>query len=87
MCVPMLDSITALAYLDTWREEKQRETKEDLDGQCQGRPKGEKHRLDRDFQDDQKHRGLEKSCKTLIVSLLMEERKEEEYCSHAAHRF
>jgi len=58
---------------------KQNEAKEDLDGQCQGRPEGEKHRLDQDWRGDQKQRGLGKSCKSLIVSSLMEERKEE-YC-------
>src|SRR6218665_639681 len=42
------------------------------------RPEGEKHRPDQDWQGDQKQRGLERSCKSLIVSLLMEERKEEE---------
>ena len=29
-----------------WKE-KQREAKEDLNGQCQARPKGEKHRLNK----------------------------------------
>ena len=60
----------------TWtrgKNEKQREAKEDLDGQCQGRPEGEKHRLHQDWRGDQKQRGLEESCKNLIVSLLMDE--------------
>ena len=55
----------------TWTHEgreKQSEAKEDLDGQCQGRPGGEKHQLDR---------GLEESFKSLIVSSLMDERKED----------
>ena len=33
-----------LFYMDTWKD---REAEEDLDGQCQRRPEGEKHRLDR----------------------------------------
>src|SRR6218665_906285 len=36
----------------TWTcrgKEKQRETEEDMDGQCQGRPEREKHRLDQDW--------------------------------------
>ena len=39
----------------TWTrggKEKQREAKEDLDGQCQGRPEREKHRLDQDWRGD-----------------------------------
>ena len=67
------------SVLTCGRKEKQRETKEDLDGQCQRRPEGEKHRLDQGWQGDQKQqRGLEESCRSLIVSSLMEERKEEE---------
>jgi len=31
-----------------WKE-KQREADEDLDGQCQGRPEGENHRLEKDW--------------------------------------
>jgi len=31
------------------REEKQGEAEEDLDGQCQGRPEGEKYRLNQDW--------------------------------------
>ena len=68
-------------YSFTWTcrgKEKQRETEEDLDGQCQGRPEREEHRLDQDWRSDQKQRGLDESCKSLIVSTLMEERKEEE---------
>src|SRR6218665_2129740 len=64
---------------------KQNETKEDLDGQCQGKPEGEKHRLDQDWRGDQKQRGLEKLSKSLIGSLPSEERKEKEYFCHAAH--
>ena len=30
-------------------KEKQRETEEDMDGQCQGRPERENHRLDQDW--------------------------------------
>ena len=30
-------------------KEKQREAEEDLDGQCRGRPEGEKHRLNHDW--------------------------------------
>ena len=56
-------------------KEKQREAEEDLDGQCQGRPERAKYRLDQGWRDDQKQRGLEESCKSLIVSSLMEERK------------
>jgi len=41
-------------------------------------PEGKKHRLDQNWQGNQKPRSLEKSCKSLIVSSLMEERKEEE---------
>jgi len=33
---------------------------------------GEKHRLDQDWRGNQKQRGLEESCKSLIVSSLME---------------
>ena len=58
-------------------KEKQGEAKEDLDGQCQERPEAEKHRLDQDWRSDQKQRGLEESCKSLIVSTLIEKRKEE----------
>ena len=47
-------------------KEKQRESNEDLNGQCQGRPEGEKHQLDQDWRGDQKQRGLEESCKSLI---------------------
>ena len=48
-----------------------------LDGQCQGRPEGEKHRFDQDQRGDQKPRALRESCKSLIISTLMNERKEE----------
>ena len=61
--------------MDMWRE---REAEEDLDGQYQGRPEGEKHRL------EQKQRGLEEPCKSLIVSTLTEERKDEEETATAA---
>ena len=71
--------LTDVALVTRGGKEKQREAKEDLDGQCQGRPEGEKHRLDHDWRSDQKQRGLEESCKSLIVSALMEEKKEEEY--------
>ena len=37
--------------------------------------------LTRIGENDQKQRGLEESCKSLIVSTLMEERKEEEMAS------
>src|SRR6218665_1822775 len=70
-------AIAALHGHDRGGKEKQ-ETKEDPDGQCQERPEGEKHRLDHDWRGDQKQRGLEKSCKSLIVSSLREERKEED---------
>jgi len=53
------------------------ETQEDLDRQCQGRPEGEIHLLDQDWRGDKKHRGLDKSFKSFIVSSMMEERKEE----------
>ena len=68
----------------TWTrggKEKQKETNADLDGQCQGRPEEEKHRLYQDWRGDQKQRCLEKFCKNLIVSSLMEEPKEEERSS------
>ena len=52
---------------------KQREVKEDLDGQCQGRPEEERHQLDQDWRGDQKQRDLAESCKSLIVSSVMEE--------------
>jgi len=55
---------------------KQRETVEDLDEQCRRRPEGEKHRLDQDWRGDQKQRGLEELCKSLIVSTRVEERKD-----------
>ena len=54
-------------------KDKQREAK---DGQCQGRPESEKHRLDQDWRSDQKQRGLMESSKCLIVSSLTEGRKE-----------
>src|SRR6218665_4054836 len=38
-------------------KEKQRKAMEDLDGQCQGRPEEEKHRLDQDWRGNQKQRG------------------------------
>jgi len=59
---------------------KQREEKEDLDGQCQGRAEGEKHRLVQDWWGDQQQKGLEESWKNFIVSSLMEERIEKEKC-------
>src|SRR6218665_1470424 len=65
----------------TWTsggKEKQREAEEDMDGQCQLRPEGEKHRLDQDWRDDQNQRDLEESCKSFIVRTLMEEQNEEE---------
>ena len=49
----------------------------DLDGQCQGRTEGEKQRFDQDWQGDHKQRGLEESCKSLIVRSLGKERKKE----------
>src|SRR6218665_2205378 len=48
--------------------------------------KEKKHRLDQDWRCDQKQRGLEKSCKSLIVSSLMEERREDIDCSLSAER-
>ena len=39
--------------------------------------KEKKYRLDQDWYSDQKQRGLEEFCKSLIVTTLMEERKEE----------
>src|SRR6218665_996183 len=60
----------------TWTcrgKEEQREAEEDLDGQCQGKPEREKHQLDQDWQSDQKQRGLEEPCKSVIISVLMEE--------------
>ena len=58
-------------------EEQQREAEENRDGQCQGRPEGKKYRLDQDWQSNQEQRSLEEPCKSLIISMLMEERKEE----------
>ena len=57
---------------------KQRESKEDLDGQWQRRPEGEQYRLDQDWWSDQKQRAPEESCKSLILCTLIEERKEED---------
>src|SRR6218665_3387893 len=69
------EKTTKCSFTRTCRgKEKQRETEEDLDGQCQGRSEREKHRIDQDWCSDQKHRGLEESCKSLIVSTVMEER-------------
>jgi len=53
------------------------ENQEDLDEQCHG-PEGDKYWLDQDWRGDQKHRSLQEPCKRLVVSKLMEERKEEE---------
>jgi len=53
-----------------WKE-KQREAKKDLDGQCQRRSEGEKHQLDHWI--GEATRGLKESCKSLIVTMLMEE--------------
>jgi len=39
----------SLHYATCRGKEKQRETEEDLDGQCQGRPEREKYRLDQDW--------------------------------------
>src|SRR6218665_2528031 len=44
------EKITKWSFTWTCRgKEKQRETEEDLDGQCQGRPEREEHRLDQDW--------------------------------------
>src|SRR6218665_706939 len=44
------EKITKCSFTWTCRgKEKQRETEEDLDGQCQGRPEREEHRLDQDW--------------------------------------
>ena len=67
-------SIAALQGQVEGKRREQKEAKADLDGQCQKRPGGEKQ----DWRGDQKLRGLEESCKSLIISSLMEERKEEE---------
>ena len=70
----------------TWKrggKEKQREAEEDLDGQCQGRPEGEKHRLDQEWRGNQKPSVPEESGKNLNVSMLMEERREEVFVTPA----
>ena len=58
---------------------RSRGRKQDLDnvrdGQCQGIPEREKHRLDQVWRVDKKQR--KESCKSVIVSTLMDERKEE----------
>ena len=44
------EKITKYSFTWTCRgKEKQRETEEDLDGQCQGRPEREEHGLDQDW--------------------------------------
>ena len=44
------EKITKCSFTWTCRwKEKQRETEEDLDGQFQGRPEREEHRLDQDW--------------------------------------
>ena len=50
--------------MDMWKE---REAEGSRDEQCQGRPEGEKHRLDQDWRGDQKQRGLEESCRSGIL--------------------
>src|SRR6218665_2251581 len=65
-------------YIDTWRDREAEGDKERSGWTMSGNTWGRTNRLDQDGRGDQKQRDLEKSFKSLIVSSLVEERKEEE---------
>jgi len=64
-------------YMDTWREREAEGGKGRSGWTTSGKTWRRKHRFDPDWRGDQKQRGLEESCKSPIVSTLMEGRKEE----------